>query len=694
MASLEPAGPQRRTRLVAAWVLTGAVLGTYFFLPDGDNADSTDAQKTADATEPERLEVIGVAPADPSPGTAVSVRYLGKSAEAEIKVYLGKRELRVLARRPSSLVAQLPGDLTPGHLKLRIAAADERSKPYDLRIKATNWRKPFRNLMGGFALLVLGISVLARGARGITGLQSATTFARVARRRLAAVSFGSVVGALMQSTTAAAGLLAGLVDSGVLAVTPAASAFLGAQLGAAATPLLVAGIIEPRDGLLVIAIGVLWFGLAPDRRSAALGRFVLGAGLVAFGLQVLRPGLEPFVSNPVLLSLAERWSAPGPLRTAGTALLGAGLAAALQGPAPVLVLALGIAEATGHWDVRSMLALLSGTGLGAALGALLTTPAGPSCRRLAQLNLAAAACGTLFAASTIDIWSAIADQLVAGHVHEVRFGKRVLLPGVSWHLTVAFALSQLAVTLVSLSLLPFLHRWLERLRPESRGLGRAMPGDASAVVAGGLVRVLQVQRRALDPIPELTLHGSREAGRSAEHQLSDAHRVLQTLLSDAVPTLAKSERSSDLSRVAFACLQLQRSLEGVLRQAEQLTDARIAAGLGRGDPAPLDVDDRGVLGEIHALLADGIDTLRADLEKRVHPDMEEACSREIRINGIESRARNALLMGMREPHEVRNHVAVLELVDAYEAAGNQVFRVAEALGGAQLYTDAPLAESA
>jgi hypothetical protein len=694
MAALEPAGPSRRARLFAAWALSAGLLGAYLLLPDGDSGDAGESDKAAASGEAERLEVIGVTPADLSPGNAVSVRYLGATAAMELKVFAGKRELRVLARRPGSVVAQLPSDVGPGHLKLRVAAGNERSKPYDVRIKASNWRKPFRNLVGGLALLLFGIGVLARGARGITGLQSAGLLARVAQRRLAAVSFGSIVGALMQSTTAAAGLLAGLVDSGVLAVMPASSAFLGAQLGAAVAPLLVTGIIEPRDGLLVVAIGVLWLGLAPDRRAAAFARFVLGAGLVAFGLQVLRPGLEPFASNSVLLSLVEHWDAPGVLKLAGAALLGAGLAAALQGPAPVLVLALAIAEATGHWDVRSMLAMLSGTGLGAAVGALLTTPAGPRCRRLAQLNLLAAACGCVFAASTVGIWSTFADQLVAGHVHEVRWGKRALLPGVSWHLAVAFALSQLAVTLVSLSLLPFLNRWLERVRPEQRVASAASVGDALGVVHGVLLRVLQLQHDALGPIPELALHGSRDAGRVAEHKLADAQSLLQSLLAEALPALAKNDHASELSRVAFACLQLQHSLDGVLRQAEQLTDTRIAAGLGRGEPARFVADAELLLREIHALLAGGVDRARVDLERRGVPEMEEACNREIRINGIEARARNALLMGTGEAHEVRIHLAVLELVDAYEVAGNQVFRVAEALGAAHLDADTHLAASA
>ena len=50
------------------------------------------------------------------------------------------------------------------------------------------------------------------------------------------------------------------------------------------------------------------------------------------------------------------------------------------------------------------------------------------------------------------------------------------------------------------------------------------------------------------------------------------------------------------------------------------------------------------------------------------------------MNGFEARARDALLGDERESSIVRRHLGVLELVDAYETAGNQLYRLAEALG--------------
>jgi len=68
------------------------------------------------------------------------------------------------------------------------------------------------------------------------------------------------------------------------------------------------------------------------------------------------------------------------------------------------------------------------------------------------------------------------------------------------------------------------------------------------------------------------------------------------------------------------------------------------------------------------------------LDQQERIDLDEARAREIEMNGQEARARSALLaVGPRAAEALANEIGVLELVDAYEVAGNQLYRVAEAL---------------
>jgi hypothetical protein len=669
----------RRLRFLAAWILSALLVVVYFLLPDGESSAPIDPGQSSAAevgVEP-RLEVVSLSPADAVAGSAVTVGVEGSVDSTGLRVFAGKEELTVLARRHDAVVVRLPRELPVGRIKIRVAAGDERSKPYPLQIKTANYRKPFRNLVGGFALLIFGIGILARGARGAAGLGNAHLIARLARRGPAALGLGAMLGALAQSTTAAAGLLAGLVASSLLAVVPAAVAFLGAQIGAATAP-LVTGLIDPREGLLVIAIGVLWLALSSDRRSTAIARFVLGAGLIAFGLQTLRPGFEPFVQDPRLLSFVASLRADSVFDVGLCALLGAALVAVLQGPAPVVVLVLVLAQTTGEWDLRTALAVLSGSGLGAAAGALLTTPVGRKCRRLAELHLLLGAASTILSAASIGLWSWLADSIVPGVPHEVQWGKRVLLPNFGLHLGVAFALSQVGAAVVLLPAVRLFASWLERLLPVGSRRELSRVGDPAGVVRAGLLRVLGAQRSGIEPLLELALDGRRASGRAAEHRLADAHEVLEELVAGPVLVLTKDGEGGLLARAAFGCLQLERALDGLHRQAERLIDRRVALS-SDAEARGLPPDDEDTLRRLHALLAEGLDGLVQSLERRSAVDLELSRAREIHMNGLEARARAAILSGESEAAIVRMHLAVLGLVDAYEAAGNQVYRLSEAL---------------
>jgi phosphate:Na+ symporter len=675
-----PGDPRQRGRLLLGWLFTALLVAIYFALPDGETRGDLPARPDSAevAGDGRKLDVVDVSPADASPGSAVTVSYTGFEDERRVQVFLGKEPLDVLARQRGSVVVRLPADVPIGRAKIRVSDGDERSKPYDLRVKSTNWRKPFRSLVGGLALLVFGIGVFSRGAREAAGPESARVLARLVGRGPAALLLGAGVGALAQSTTAASSLLSGLVASSLLAVVPAARAFLGAGLGAASAP-LVTGLIDPREGLLIVAIGVLWLAFASDRRGTALARLILGAGLIALGLQTLRPGFEPFVQDPTLLSLVASLRGESAWTIAISALLGTGLVALLQGPAPVVVLVLALAQTTAQWDLRTALGVLAGSGLGSAVGALLTIPRSRRGRRLAELYLVLGLLGTVFTAATVEVWSRLADIVVPGVPHEVDWGKRVLLPNLGLHLGVAFALSQLASALLLLPVVPRLGRALERLFPEPRPHELAEVGDVRGVVESGLVRVLDIAEEGVARLSELALEGSRDAGRFAEHRLADAHGRLEELLGGPVLVLPESLDGGVLARAAFANLGLLRALEALHRQTERLTDGRLALAEGSGELVPLPADDREILSEMHALLASGLSAAKAALRERENVDLDAALAREIRMNALEARARTALQAGVRDPVAVQRRLGLLELVDAYETAGNQLYRMMEAL---------------
>jgi len=671
------AGRRRSLKLSFAWLCTALIIGVYFSLPDSDDSLGLDSPKTSTPDLPlaARIEIMAVAPADAVAGSAVTVQFAGAVQAERVEVYVGKNALQVLSRLDDALVVRLPTTLLPGHIKLRASDGAERSKPYDYRIKLANWRKPFRSILGGFALLIFGIGVLGRGAREAVGLRSTHVLARWAQRGPAALGMGIGLGALAQSTTAAASVLSGLVSSSLLALGPAAAAFLGAELGSATAP-LVSGLFDPREGLLVVALGVMWISFASSRRGSALGRLTLGVGLIAFGLQTLRPGFEPFVQAPALLSLVLKLRATSVVGIATCALLGAALVAVFQGPAPVCVLVLVLAQTTAQWDLRTALAVLSGSGLGAAVGALLTGVSASSSRKLGLLNLMLGLASTVLAACTVDVFVHLADFIVPGVPHAVAWGKRILLPHLGLHLGVAFGASQLAVACallpVSFPLARLVERWFPRDPPG------AVPsvGDAARVTRSRLLKVAEAQLSALPPLRELSLDGDRDAGQRVELALAEAQALLDELIAGPFMALGDAPDSRALRGAAFTSVQLQRSLEGLERQAERFVDARVALSHD-GQPLELAQADLAALDAMHLNLTGAGAAVRDALSGTTHIDLDAARASEIALNALEARLRKGVIES--DHQTVRSHLAVLKLADAYEATGNQLYRLSEAI---------------
>lgn len=652
------------------------LLGVYLALPEGEDAYAPQPIPSPhDGSESQKLTINELIPNDPDAGSALMIGYSG-GEPGSVHAWLGKSQLDILARRPGSLVVQLPQDLPPGRARLRLVAADEHSHWHELHIKAINWRKPFRNLCGGLALLVLGVQMLSRGARGVLDLPRARRLKALTGSRWLVMGLGLGAGALTQSTTAVAGLLAGLVGSRVLAELPAAAAFLGAQLGAALVPLALASVSEPRWGLTAIAVGALMTGLASDRRSKAFARILLGAGLIAFGVQVLRPGFEPFVSNRWVLAAIDRFPSHGWLASAGLVLVGALLVALFQGPAPVLILAFGIAEMTGHSNLHQTLMLLSGAGLGAGMAALLAEPQGSS---LARLNLLAGAGSTLIMALLVHGLARGSVHWVAGYSHPIWNGRH-RLPDMSWTVAVSFAIAQLLAAVVMVAILPWLTSFVRRAGRTPALAPRSAP--ATAAVRREISQVLQAQRAALPELLSLALHGERAAGREAEQSLLDARMALRHLFAGPVLELPETLVGGDLGRIAVTCRQLQRSFEVLLEQAERLTENRITWSESNADVPALSEQEQAVLREMHNLITDGLSSFMAHLSAGSSPNSDETRAREIRLNATESRTRHALLAERSDRRTVQLSLSVIEVIDAYEVTGNQLYRLAETLSEA------------
>lgn len=662
-----------RVRQLSAWLGCALLVLAYAWLPE-DELASNAAHDTDEERESSRVEIVDVSPRDPYQKSSIAVRYAGHT-ERGLHVYAGKARLHTLAVRDHEIVAALPDALAPGDVKVRLATDEEaafvqravHSKPFRIRVRAPNLRKVFRQLIGGAALIVFGVGMLALAARRTAGLGAARWITRVARWRTASLATGTLLGVVTRSTTAAASLLSALVSSRVVPVRAAVLALLGAGLGAALSPLLVVSLVEPREGLLIVALGVVLRASSSERMLRALSSVLLGVGFVALGVQALRPGLEPYLSDAVLLRVADRLIVQDGSSLVLCVLLGSLSIAGLQGPGALMLLLLGWAQATGRFELRTSLALLAGSGLGGALSGLIPATTSERARTLAQLHLALGVVGTAAAALAIEPSIALADHVLGPLAKPLHYSEHIDAGALGLRLALTFGVTQLCALACALAAAPLAERAL---------VERQSGATPTLNVAGGerLGAALDDVRTALDAVAALAQTGIRRHGRQAERHLRAARAELTDLLKVKRKDGAE-EQSEDGTN--FAALQLQQALESLHRRCERLIEARIGA-IAADSEAVLPNACRSLLHELHALLVEGIASVQASLRVPQPLDLESARAREIHINRLEASARRSFAPHGTAPESFE--LALLQLVDAYEASGNQLYRLSELVG--------------
>ena len=143
MAGSERFAPLRRSGRALVALLLGVLLTVgYFALPSGQTSASEDDSSASEvAGEAARLEITGVSPTEPTPGSAVVLRFSGVALGVPLQAFAGKRELAVLVQRAQSVVVALPADQPSGHLKLRLASGAERSRAYHVVVRGRDLRR-------------------------------------------------------------------------------------------------------------------------------------------------------------------------------------------------------------------------------------------------------------------------------------------------------------------------------------------------------------------------------------------------------------------------------------------------------------------------------------------------------------------------------------------------------------------------
>lgn len=224
-------------------------------------------------------------------------------------------------------------------------------------------------LLGGLALFLYGMDSLSRAVQQGAGKKLRKLLAHCTANPLAGLLTGTVVTAVLQSSSAVTVMVMAFLAAGLLQLRQAVPVVFGANIGTTITAQLLAFRAEESRWLLLAAGVVLCF-FCKGLRGRCLGEAVFSLGLLFEGIAAMNTAMQPLLDSPWL----EQWLAGA--REAPWQGFAAGLCMTLtvQSSSAVIALLQSIAAQPGPDGVHSLLGLAGAVPalLGANVGTTIT----------------------------------------------------------------------------------------------------------------------------------------------------------------------------------------------------------------------------------------------------------------------------------------------------------------------------------
>ena len=247
-------------------------------------------------------------------------------------------------------------------------------------------------LIGGLGIFLLGMQQISEGLQGVAGPRMRKVVAAATTNRFAGVATGTIVTAIIQSSSVTTVMVVGMVTSGIMTLLQAINVIIGANIGTTVTAWLVA--VFPKVGITaimsIIGVAAILYLFATRERWKFIGLILLGLGLIFFGLELMSGALSPISESQGMRDAMALFSATGADGTFSVIgmlkciLVGAVATAIVQSSSATTGIAI-ILVANGAIDFNTAACLVLGMNIGTTVTAWLAALKAPTNARRAAL---------------------------------------------------------------------------------------------------------------------------------------------------------------------------------------------------------------------------------------------------------------------------------------------------------------------
>jgi len=177
------------------------------------------------------------------------------------------------------------------------------------------------SMLGGLAMFLYGIEVMGDGLKNSSGAALKRVLEKVTGNLLLGVLTGSLVTAVIQSSTATIVLAVALIGAGVLNLKQAVAIVMGANIGTTVTAWITnLAFMEgggswilwffDTDTLAPIALflGIVLIMFIKTKKAKTVGDIAMGFGILFVGLMNMTGAVKAFADNPVFLDILASFS--------------------------------------------------------------------------------------------------------------------------------------------------------------------------------------------------------------------------------------------------------------------------------------------------------------------------------------------------------------------------------------------------
>ena len=173
-------------------------------------------------------------------------------------------------------------------------------------------------LLGGLGFFLFGMSLLGEGLKRVAGSKLEIILEKLTSTTFRGVLLGSLVTAVIQSSSATTVMVVGFVNSGIMKLTNAIGIIMGANIGTTATGwILVLSGIEGGAGFssatifaFVAFVGIILYFFCKDSTKKNVGMILLALSVLMNGMQTMSGAMAPLKESRAFLEFISAASNP------------------------------------------------------------------------------------------------------------------------------------------------------------------------------------------------------------------------------------------------------------------------------------------------------------------------------------------------------------------------------------------------